>query len=78
MVKLFEDYPQTITNTLKIAEQCEFDLATGLGYTLPEPAVPSGYTADSYLRRLCSEAALRRYGTVTAERWRPGWMKSSI
>ena len=52
---------------MKIAEQCEFDLATGLGYTLPEPAVPSGYTADSYLRRLCSEAALRRYGTVTPE-----------
>ena len=67
MVKLFEDHPQTITNTLKIAEQCEFDLATGLGYTLPEPAVPSGYTAVSYLRRLCSEAALRRYGTVTPE-----------
>ena len=66
-MKLFEDHPQTITNTLKIAEQCEFDLATGLGYTLPEPAVPSGYTAVSYLRRLCSEAALRRYGTVTPE-----------
>ena len=67
MVKLFEDHPQTITNTQKIAEQCEFDLATGLGYTLPEPAVPSGYIAVSYLRRLCSEAALRRYGTVTPE-----------
>ena len=67
MVKLFKDHPQTITNTLKIAEACEFDLATGLGYTLPDPAVPSGYTADSYLRRLCSEAVLRRYGTVTPE-----------
>ena len=67
MVKLFEDHPQTITNTLRIAESCEFDLATDLGYTLPEPAVPSGYTADSYLRRLCSEAALRRYGTMTPE-----------
>ena len=67
MVKLFEDHPQAVCNTLKIAEQCEFDLATGLGYTLPEPAVPSGYTSDSYLKRLCSEAALRRYGTVTPE-----------
>ena len=67
MVKLFEDHPQAITNTMKIAERCEFDLATGLGYTLPEPAVPSGYTADSYLKRLSSEAALRRYGTVTPE-----------
>ena len=41
MVNLFEDLPQKpCTNTLKIAEQCEFDLATGLGYTLPDPAVP--------------------------------------
>ena len=67
MIKLFDDFPEAILNTLKIAEQCEFNLATGLGYTLPEPAVPSGYTADSYLKRLCSEAALRRYGTVTPE-----------
>ena len=67
MTKVFEDIPDAIANTLRIAESCEFDLSTGLGYTLPEPAVPSGYTADSYLRRLCSEAVLRRYGTVTPE-----------
>ena len=40
MTKLFEDFPEAILNTVKIAEQCEFNLATGLGYTLPEPAVP--------------------------------------
>ena len=67
MTKLFDDLPEVVLNTVKIAEQCEFNLATGLGYTLPDPAVPTGYTADSYLRRLCSEAALRRYRTVTTE-----------
>ena len=67
MMQLFKDLPEAFTNTLKIAEQCEFNLATGLGYTLPDPAVPTGYTADSYLKRLCSEAAQRRYGTVTSE-----------
>ena len=67
MTKVFDDFPEAILNTVKIAEQCEFDLSTGLGYTLPEPAVPAGYTTDSYLRRLCSEATLRRYGTVTPE-----------
>ena len=67
MTRLFEDIPEAITNTLKIAESCEFNLASDLGYTLPDPAVPAGYTADSYLKRLCSEAALRRYGTVTPE-----------
>ena len=67
MTKLFKDFPEAILNTVNIAEQCEFNLATGLGYTLPEPAAPTGYTPESYLRRLCDEAAQRRYGTVTTE-----------
>ena len=41
---------RVLSNTLKIAERCEFNLVSDLGYTLPEPAVPSGYTADSYLQ----------------------------
>ena len=49
MTELFSDFPESLSNSLKIAEQCEFNLASDLGYTLPEPAVPSGYTADSYL-----------------------------
>ena len=67
MTCLLKEIPEAITNTLEIAEQCEFNLASGLGYTLPDPAVPSGYTADSYLKRLCSEAAQRRYGPLTSE-----------
>ena len=64
MAVLFPERPDAIANTLHIAEQCAFDLATGLGYTLPQPAVPEGHTPESYLRRLCDEAAMRRYGTV--------------
>ena len=67
MTLLFKEIPEAITNTQMIAEKCEFNLSTGLGYTLPEPAVPAGYTTDSYLKRLCSEAVVRRYGTVTPE-----------
>ena len=78
MVKLFEDHPQAVCNTLKIAERCEFDLATGLGYTLPEPAVPSGYTPDSYLRRLLLRGRTAPLWDRDPRRWRPGWMKSSI
>ena len=40
MTKLFKDFPEAILNTVNIAEQWEFNLATGLGYTLPEPAAP--------------------------------------
>ena len=31
----------------------------------PDPVVPEGYTAESYLRRLCHEAAVRRYGSLS-------------
>ena len=65
MREIFRRYPEAVANTFRIAEQCEFNLATGLGYSLPESAVPRGYTADGYLRRLCFEAAQRRYGPVS-------------
>ena len=65
MTELFADYPEAISNTLEIAERCGFDLSSDLGYTLPEPNVPEGYTPMSYLARLCYEAAARRYGSIT-------------
>ena len=65
MEKLFTECPQAVSNTLRVAERCDFDLSTDLGYTLPDPAVPDGYTAESYLQRLCYEAAARRYGSVS-------------
>ena len=67
MERLFDGCPEAVSNTLRIAEQCEFDLGTDLGYTLPDPVVPDGYTPLSYLRRLCDEAAVRRYGSVSGE-----------
>ena len=66
MAELFAELPDALDNTLRVAEQCRFNLAADLGYTLPEPIVPEGYTPDSYLKRLCDEAAARRYGSVTA------------
>ena len=65
MARLFADFPEAVANTVRIAEECAFDLSTDLGYTLPEPALPEGYTAESYLKRLCYEAAARRYGSVS-------------
>ena len=68
MERLFRECPEAVSNTLRIAERCEFDLSTDLGYTLPDPAVPDGYTPESYLRRLCHEAAARRYGGTMVQR----------
>ena len=57
MEALFRHYPEAIANTVSIAERCDFNLADDLGYTLPDAAVPEGYTPASYLRQLCHEAA---------------------
>ena len=65
MAHIFRDCPEALANTLRVAERCSFNLSTDLGYVLPDPAVPEGYTADTYLRRLCMEAAMRRYGSIS-------------
>ena len=67
MEQLFEDCPEAVANTRRIADECRFNLSADLGYTLPEPDVPDGYTPDSYLQQLCQEGAVRRYGAVTRE-----------
>ena len=67
MERLFRHRPDALANTLRIAERCGFDLSTDLGYQLPSPDVPQGYTPDSFLHRLCYEAAVRRYGSVSRQ-----------
>ena len=64
-MRLFHHCPEAVHNTLRLAEQCRFNLATDLGYTLPEPAVPPGHTPATFLKKLCLEAAVRRYGAVS-------------
>ncbi|MXY80117.1 MAG: PHP domain-containing protein, partial [Chloroflexi bacterium] len=56
MAELFREFPDALANTIRVAEQCRFNVAADLGYTLPEPVVPRGYTPETYLRRLCEEA----------------------
>ncbi|MCL5612293.1 MAG: DNA polymerase III subunit alpha, partial [Chloroflexi bacterium] len=61
MSQLFAEVPESLSNTLLIAERCNVDLGFK-GYHLPDFAVPEGFTTDTYLRHLCEEGAKRRYG----------------
>ena len=67
MAELFGDCPEALANTVRVAESCTFNLSTDLGCALPEPDVPVGYTPLSYLKQLCLEAAIRRYGSITPQ-----------
>jgi DNA polymerase-3 subunit alpha len=61
MGQLFAEIPESLSNTLEIAERCQVDLGFK-GYHLPEFAVPEGYTPASYLHYLCEKGLERRYG----------------
>jgi len=61
MSRLFAEVPQSLSNTLLIAERCTVDLGFK-GYHLPDFPVPEGFTAESYLRHLCNQGAQKRYG----------------
>jgi len=61
MVKIFSYIPEAIENTVKIAEKCNLKLELG-NIQLPFFAVPDGYDGNTYLKELCCQGILKRYG----------------
>jgi DNA polymerase III subunit alpha len=66
MARVFEDVPEAILNTIRIAEMCSLDLGFS-GYHLPEFPIPPGFSPDTYLESLCQEGVQRKYGHVSGE-----------
>ncbi len=66
MIQLFDGCPNAISNTLIISDRCTFDLIKDLRYRFPDYVPPDGYTPQTYLWKLCYEAAIRRYGVISA------------
>jgi error-prone DNA polymerase len=62
---IFKDCPEALANTVKIADRCTLDLTKDLSYIFPDYPAPEGHTPQSYLEKLCYEAAARRYGAIT-------------
>ncbi|MEO9255957.1 MAG: PHP domain-containing protein, partial [Tepidiformaceae bacterium] len=64
MAKRFARYPRAVSNTIVIAERCEFDLTRDLPYRLPDYDIPEGSSMDSFLRGICERAFKRKYGPL--------------
>ncbi len=68
MESLFADIPEATENTVRIADECdfEFDFKT---MHLPAYRVPAPYNAGSYLKKLCEEGfeTLSRSGAIPDE-----------
>ncbi len=66
MAELFQDIPQALENTGRIAEMCHLDLEFGRLH-LPEIDLPEGKTADQFLADLCRENLNHYYPNPTPE-----------
>ncbi len=61
MYKEFKAWPEAVSNTVKIAQMCDVDISFGQNI-LPVFDVPAGYTDLEYLKKLCKEGLISRYG----------------
>jgi DNA polymerase-3 subunit alpha len=61
MAALFPERPEALAATLEVAEQVDLTIELG-GTVLPPFEVPEGLTPHQYLRRLCEEGLMWRYG----------------
>lgn len=66
MKEIFHYIPEAIENTEKIAERCNVEIEFGK-YHLPEYPVPEGYTALSYLNKLCEDGFKVRYEGIVED-----------
>ena len=62
MEALFSAYPEAVENTQRIADRCQLEFTFGK-YHLPEFKLPPDYDSPTYLRKLCNEGFIERYGT---------------
>ncbi len=65
MRAIFGDYPQSLSNTIAIAERCNLKLDFGTS-KFPEYTPPEGKTRSEYLRELCAAGLRKRFGERAA------------
>jgi len=66
MAALYQDIPQALENTERIAEMCNLKLEFGRLH-LPEIALPEGKTADEFLADLCHQSLDKYYPDPSPE-----------
>ncbi len=67
MLKLFQDWPEAVENTLRVADMIDLDLKLG-ELLLPKFPLPDGFESpDQYVEHLSREGLTQRYGEMTTE-----------
>lgn len=65
MAQLFPDLPESLKNTIRIAEQCEVKLEFGQASLPNYPIPPEFKTQDAYLYHLCLQGVRERFGEMS-------------
>ncbi len=69
MLELFPDHPEAISNTMKVLDKVgRYSIVNPP--ELPDYPVPDGYSQDGFLRRLCTDALVRKGCNDTVHRSR--------
>ncbi len=66
MLAAHEAWPEAVANTATVAEMCNLDIDLDQ-LLLPHFVVPDGFTLETYLRELCDDGLVRRYGEPSDE-----------
>ena len=59
MAQVFQDYPEALANTVRIAERCHVDLSSTANY-LPNFDVPAGFTLEEYFEKVVRDGFEQR------------------
>jgi DNA polymerase-3 subunit alpha len=65
MAQVFGDFPEAMSNTVRIAERCDVSLPEGQAF-LPNFTVPAGYTIDTYFEHITREGFAARLPRLKA------------
>ncbi|WP_027307624.1 DNA polymerase III subunit alpha [Caloramator sp. ALD01] len=66
MQEIFKDYQEALSNTLKIADECNVEFEFNVT-KLPKFETPDGIPSNEYLRKLCFEGLYEKYSNVTQD-----------
>ncbi len=65
MARLFPEFPEALSNTMRVAEECNIEIEFGANL-LPQYTIPAGFPSpDEYLYHLCLEGIKERFGSIS-------------
>lgn len=66
MAQLFPDFPEALSNTQKVVDQCDLEIKLG-DWFFPHFTIPGGKSAGEYLKEISYQGAEKKYGQLTPE-----------